>query len=250
MHVNTQLKLLVGAADLIASGAALAANAALISAYPPPGLYRGDTQATRRSIQAIRRPSCSNMCRKAPAAVSGSRGGRVGEAPVTTNYAGQAPATVCMKPLPATGTMPAAPNCTASTPVVKPGSVQYAADCGGVKLNIAIRKIDAKTWEFNTHSIFTGAPMTGQQDLAGMRKVLAIQAKTGATAQERSDAAALLAQMGAYEAEMKKNAADLKAAHAEMAAEQGGAAAPGRPAMEQTVLQRYTRIADTCTAPR
>lgn len=79
-----------------------------------------------------------------------------------------------------------------------------------------------------------------------MRRMLAAQVKTGATAQERSDAAAALAQMGVYEAEMKKNAAALKGAQEEAAAEQGGAGAASKYMKQQTVVQRLTRLADIC----
>lgn len=173
------------------------------------------------------------------------KGAKAGEAPVTTNYAGQGPANICIKPLPASGAMPVATSCKSNAPDVKPGSLRYVSVCSGMKLDTTIRKVDATTWEFRSVILYSGAPMAGQQDFSGMRRMLAAQVKTGATAQERSDAAAALAQMGVYEAEMKKNAAALKGAQAE-AEEQGGGGGAVKYTKQQTVVQRLTRLADSC----
>ena len=253
MPLPAPMTLRATAAVLLAAsaGAACAASAALTNAYPTPGLYRIDTQG---SLQHMRGGVAELSQQYTQEGAGGSvqlKGARAGSAPVTTHYAGQGPANVCIKPLPATGAMPAASSCKTSAPIVGPGSLQYTSVCGGMKLTTAIRKIDDKTWEYRIVTSGAPAPTSGQQDFAGMRRVLAEQAKTAATPKERADAAAMLAQMGAYEAEMKKNAADLAAARAELAAEEGGAAAvggAGNQSTERTVVQRLTRVAATCGA--
>jgi hypothetical protein len=247
MPLKIRCSLFTGAAILAASTAAMAANAALTAVYPPPGLYRVDTQS---NLQQLRGTASAQTQQYTQEGASGNvqlKGASAGHAPVTTNLAGQGEATVCMKPLPATGTMPVATNCKGGTPVAGPGSMRYTSVCGGMKLDITIRKVDAKTWEYRTVMVDNGAPMTGQQDFAGMRRVLDEQAKNAVTPKERADAAAALAQMGTYEAEMKKNATELSAAQAAMAKEQGGGAGAGHPITERTSIQRFTRIAETCS---
>jgi len=247
MHVKTPLFLFAGAAVLATSSAAWAANAALTAVYPPPGLYRIDIQSNLTQHQGAAPAITQQYTQQGASGSVQIKSGQAGQAPVTTSLPGQRPATMCMKPLPATGAMPAGTNCKAGVPVAGPGSMRYTSVCGGMKLDITIRKVDAKTWEYKLITVDNGAPMTGQQDFAGMRRMLAEQAKTAATPKERAEAAASLAQMGAYETEMKKNAAELAAAQATMAKEQGSGAGVGNHGSERTVIQRLTRIADKCT---
>lgn len=252
---NLYAATIVGGVFIIgAASAAFAASAALTSVYPTPGLYRIDTQGDLKQ-QRGNMPAITQQYTQEGAGGSAQiKGARAGSAPVTTNVPGQAPANVCIKPLPAIGTMPVATNCKSSAPVVGLGSLSYTSVCGGMKLNTAIKKIDDKTWEYRIVTSGNPAMMTGQQDFSGMRAMLAAQAKNAATPKERADAAATLSQMGAYEAEMKKNTADLAAARAEMAAEEGGGAASVGPAgaggysTERTVVQRLTKISATCGA--
>ena len=110
MNLQRPFTLCASTAVLIASSgsAALAARAALTDVYPTPGLYRvdtqGNTQVNRGALPAITQ-------QYAQEGAGGSvqlKGARAGSAPVTTNYPGQGPATVCIKPLPAsTRRMPA-----------------------------------------------------------------------------------------------------------------------------------------------
>lgn len=166
MHLQTSVKL---AAFLIASGGgvAFAASAALTSAYPPPGMYRvdtqGSTQVNRGALPAITQ-------QYAQEGVGGGvqlKGGKAGEAPVTASYAGQGPANICIKPLPASGAMPVATSCKSSAPDVTPGSLRYVSVCSGMKLDTTIRKVNATTWEFRSVILYSGAPMAGQQDFPG-----------------------------------------------------------------------------------
>jgi hypothetical protein len=86
---------------------------------------------------------------------------------------------VCIEPLPATETMPAAAHCTASATVVGPGGVRYAAVCGGVKYDIVLKKIDAMTWECRIVRLDGGDLVNGMlQDFARMRRLLTEWVKT------------------------------------------------------------------------
>lgn len=250
MFLKTALHLFAGAAALIASSVAWAASAALTAAYLPPGVYRVDTQGNP-SLDSRGMPAIKEQYRRD--GTSGSvqlEGGRAGQAPVTNNRIGPGPANVCVKPLPATDTMPAAPNCAASAPVVGPGGVRYAVVCGGVKFDITLKKIDAMTWEYTMVRLESGVPITGlPQDFARMRRLLNEGVKTAATPEGRATAAATLARMEAYEAEMKKNDADLAAAHVAGPAEQGSEAGAGNHTADGALVQRYTRIADVCKGP-
>lgn len=252
MQTRLLPRFFAGAALLAIPAAGMAADAVRASAYPPPGLYRVDTegslQRNRGDLPAILQQSRQDGATGSAELTSS----RAGEASTTQNAPGQGPVTYCMPALPAAGTMPVAKGCRASAPVSSPGSVNYISLCGGVKMNTTIRKIDDKTWEYKVVSTESGGPMTGQQNFAGTRAVLAAQEKNGATAEERAHAAGLLAQMGTYEAEMKSKAAELAQARAQMASGGGGvtaAAAAGGQTKERTSVHRLTRIGATCSAP-
>ena len=249
MDLKTSLHVAAAGALLIASGAVIAADAATMRLYPTPGLYRVDIQGNLQWNQGNSPAITQQTIQDGASGTVQLKSGRAGQAPVTTNYGGQGPAHVCIKPLLPSGAVPPTTNCKTSAPVAGPGSLGYTSVCGGMTLNTTIKKIDAKTWEYKLVTVDTGAPMTGLPDFAGTRAVLAAQAKNAATPAERAEAAKALSQMGAYEAEMKKNAADLAKAHAGLAAEQGaGAAAAGKETMKRTIVQRLTRIADSCGA--
>jgi hypothetical protein len=229
---------------LSAAFPAAALAAARKDAYPPPGLYRVDSTG---SMERHRGALPSIMQHLAQDGVSGNTdmsGGRAGAAQAALNAAGQGPANYCMPALPANGSMPAARGCKAGAPVPSAAGLSYATQCGGLRLNTTIRKLDGKTWEYRVVSIETGAAMAGQPDYAAARSVLAEQARNGASAAERSQAAALLAQMGGYESEMKNKSAELEQARAELAGSGTLAPGVGKVAKKRTSILRLTRVGD------
>lgn len=251
MYLNSMpLRRALGSLAILALPAAAAPSRA--DAYPPPGLYRVDTEGTMQRNRGELPAILQHVVQDSAGGNARITGGRANQAQTTRNYPGQGPVNYCMPARPAGGAMPAATGCTAGAPVTAPGSVSYTTACGGLKMQTTIRKIDEQTWEYKVVSTESGAAVTGQPDYAGARGVLAAQAKNGATAAERAKAAGLLAQMDEYEKEMKGAAAELAQARAEMGG-QAGAGLPmggaGNRAKERTSIHRLTRIAATCVSP-
>jgi hypothetical protein len=251
MHLKSitfPLTLASAAVLLIAPAAVTAASVpSKASVYPPPGLYRVDTDGKARHNDGELPALMQHTVQDGASGSVRITGGRANEAQVTKDYAGDGVVKYCMPALPLSGALPVARGCKASAGVTAPGSLNYITLCGGLKMNTTISKIDEKTWEYKIVSTESGAPVTGQMNFAGTRAVLAAQAKNGATAAERAKAAGLLAQMGTYESEMKKAAAQLAEARAELA-QDGVTPEPGH-SIERTSIHRLTRIAGTCSAP-
>lgn len=218
--------------------------------FPPPGLYRVDTEGSMQRNRGELPAIMQHMAQDGASGNARVAGGRANGAQTTRNYPGQGPVNYCMPARPAGGAMPVATGCTSGAPVTAPGSISYAATCGGLKMQTTIRKVDDKTWEYKVVSTESGAAVTGQPDYAGARGVLAAQAKNGATAAERAKAAGLLAQMDEYEKEMKGAAAELAQARAEMGGQAGAmpVGSAGAQSRERTSIHRLTRIAATCTS--
>lgn len=231
------------AATLVAAAPALAASRA--DAYPPPGLYLVDADATLQRNRSALPAIMQHLTQDGASGAARVSGGKAGGATRSLDIPGNGPATVCMAPLAADGAMPKGSGCKASAPTRTADSLSYVMLCKGMKTNTTIRKLDDKTWEYRVATLMSGAPMGGQPNYAATRTVLAAQAKNAATPAERAHAAELLAQMGAYEAEMKSKAAEL----AEGREQTGYAAGAGAAGDAHTSILRLTRIADSCAAP-
>ena len=231
---------------------AAAAPPAPANVFPPPGLYRIDTDSDLKIGNALGQVMSNRITQDSKSTtVQGKRAD--GSSAAAQSVAG-APNTTCIKPSAPNRTLPPTAGCKGAPGVAGPGSMTFNQTCGGVQLSTVVRKLDDKTWEYRTRSVERGpaAVAGGQPNYAAMRVMLEQQAKSGTPA-ERAQATKMLAQLGPYEAQMKQNAALLAAgpqaaAHVDEARRDGVATGSdaGAPARETTTVQRLTRIADSC----
>jgi hypothetical protein len=222
--------------------AAWAATAADV--FPPPGLYRVDIV----SDTAIRHGGKNTAARHTHDSARGLttlQGTRADGSALTPKVMDGAPGTTCIAPLRPDRSMAPSAGCTGGPGVAGQDRMTFDLSCGGLKMTTVVRELDQKTWEYRTRTTDDGSmhAMPGQQDFAGMRAMLEHTARTG-SAQEKAEAAALLAEMGPCEAHMKQNAADIAAAR------RAGAMAGADPVRRDTAtVQRLTRIADSRAEP-
>lgn len=249
-----------GTAFLLLPIAAVAASAKIFVGYPPPGLYRVEVTSTQHDPKVLH---------EMRTAVDASGSGmmtflRPDRAPLTVKDAGNGQVTMCI-PAQSAGSAPSIREttsgalsrrdaCKSTTHTDGPSGSHFSGECGGTKFDVTYRKIDEKKWEHKVSYIYkpSGALEPAQFDSAGWRSILANQAKHGATAAERAEAAAELARMGPYEVEQKKVAAMLAEARANLSDAQGDGASQtgsGTPIMQGAAITLLTRIADRCTAP-
>jgi len=141
---------------------------------------------------------------------------------------------------------------TMAVPLVTPSSLRYVSTCGESKIHSTIEKKVGKTWEYRVAMIDRGYPVIVQKkEEPGLRRRLAELATNAATPEERFTAGATLWQIQTYETMEKMHVFDLMTSPApdDMPAGHDNGAVMGNFRPERTVIQRLTRIADSCTEP-
>lgn len=213
----------------------LAAASAPADPFPTPGLYRVETDATTKYHDGTGR-----------AAALGATGGAVvegqgaGRAPTRRVLPGAAPATICMAARPVNGGLPLPrSSCRGAPPVVGPNGTTFTAACGFMDTTTVVRKIDARTWEYKVTSVerLGAENLGGMPDFAVQKRMFEQTARNGSTAEERADAAGVLADWPAYEAEARASAAP------------GAQSSRNTEIRKTTMVTRLTRIAETCRTP-
>lgn len=211
----------------------IAAASAPADPFPPPGLYRVDSDGAMNMSGTTARIAGNG------ATGAGVIEGRTGNQAVqrrVTPATGQV--TMCMPARPVNGGLPL-PNssCRAGAPVSGPDSTTFTAACGFLNTTTVVRKLNPKTWEYRTTSVekLGGAALP---DFAMQRRMFEQSARNAPTAEERADAAGVLANWAQYVAEARENAA-----------EEANLSPSGRTQAERrsTLVTRLTRIGETCT---
>lgn len=165
MQWKTSVHLSAGAAWLCVCGTALAFEAVKNIVYPSPGLYRVVTKSTMKDNGASGAGMAHEIEQDSATGNARTTTTRPGEAPLTNSYAGQAPLSQCIKSLPASGAIPAATSCKTSAPVVGANTLTYTSVCAGMKVNITIKKIDDKNWEYTTAFNYGAGDQTATQTM-------------------------------------------------------------------------------------
>lgn len=145
------------------------------------------------------------------------------------------------------GFKPPAGSCVGAPAVTGPNGITFSLACGSVDMSTVVRKLDAKTWEYNVTTVEYegGAGMAGMPDFATQKKMFEVTAKHGATPEERAEAVKTLSNWPAYEAETHASMAEM----AKEAASAGNRGAAARKVLRKTTaISRWTKIAPTCTA--
>lgn len=150
MQLKTPLCLFAAVAGVSVSGTALAFDAVKNIIYPSPGLYRVVTKGTMQDNSSGGSGLTHEIEQDSATGNARTKTTRPGEAPVTNSYTGQGPINQCIKPLPAGGAMPAATSCKTSAPVIGSDTLTYTSVCAGMKVNMTIKKMDDKNWEYTT----------------------------------------------------------------------------------------------------
>lgn len=212
----------------------LAAFGAPADPFPPPGLYRVDSDATMTVN--------GNRIRVASDAASGAgvvETHGAGKAPTRQLVAGEGAKNICMPARAANGGLPLpGSNCRSGPAETGPGGTTFTAACGFMDVTTVVRKLDAKTWEYRVSSVeHLGAGVAAMPDLSMQKKMFEQSAKNAPTAAERADAASVLANWAEYEAGAR-----------DTANEAGSLPQPARGERKSTLVTRLTRIADTCGA--
>lgn len=240
-------------AALLLSVAMTAQAADIYVNFPPPGLYRIDTDAT------MNWPIHGAGMRQSEDGATGDvvkRSYADGHASVDQHFQGKGPITLCRPPRVAVTELPVACR-EHSVTRIKDGLVLKGI-CPSGTTTLTIHKLDANTWDYVSVTSLVQSP-TGP-DLTGIRRILEQTAKSAPTAEERAKAEKQLAELPAMQREMSKSSAMTmeslekiartaktpeEAAMIKSAMDtQGGK----KPMMEATSRQRWTRIADSCAA--
>lgn len=216
----------------------LAASSAPADPFPTPGLYRVETDATSKYHDGTGR--AASLGATGGAVVEGQGAGR---APTRRVLPGAAPATICMAARPVNGGLPLPrSSCRGSPPVVGPSGTTFTAVCGFMDTTTVVRKIDGKTWEYKVTSVerLGAGDLGGMPDFAMQKRMFEQTARNGSTPEERADAASVLADWPAYEAEARASAAQ---------GAQGAQSSRNTEIRKTTMVTRLTHIAETCRTP-
>lgn len=218
---------LCGAGLLAAPWAALAGQP-----FPTPGLYRVDMVGTQSA-------SAGGTTASQQTTVQGATGNTTATQRVTGlpavaagTYAGKAPVTVCVKPSSdptAAMAAQAASGCklTPPQPRVEGDTARFGLQCPSLEQDLQSRRLDDTTWEWRITTRFKtqGAGTLPPATAAAMAPAIAqIEARLRQQPQ------------GAEADGMRKALAAMQGS--------GSAAATGQ---QNTVVQRYTRIAESCS---
>lgn len=215
----------------------LSAIGAAADPFPTPGLYRVDTDAMSAYDKGSVRITGSGV--DGAGMLEGRSGNKTPDRRVIPP---SGPVTMCMPPRPANGGLPLPDSsCKGGPPITGPNGTTFTAACGFMDLSTVVRRLDGKTWEYRVTSVERlGGDSQGKlSDFALQRKMFEQSAKNSPSAEERADAAGVLANWGDYVAEARA-----------MAAEAGNLPQQDRAQQERrsTLVTRLTRIADSCSA--
>lgn len=231
------------AALLAAALLPLSVRGAPHDSLPPPGLYQVSTDATIKvGEQQVR------MSPQAGGNATLLEGKRAGKAPEQRSIPGPAGGTVCMAARqPNAAFVPPTGSCSGPPGVSGPDGTTFQLSCGGMDMTTLIRKIDSKNWEYRVTTVEYqgGAGSAGGVDFTTQKAIMKLQAKTGATPEDRAEAVKALADWPAYEAEVR---AMLDHSDDEDGAPPKKAATPAtrKVLRKSTSVTRLTRVADTC----
>ncbi|RSZ58623.1 hypothetical protein HF313_07695 [Massilia atriviolacea] len=241
--------------------AAAAPAPALEQGLPPPGWYRLDAAST----SSVAAPAPAN---RVDTRVDGASGDIVRRARVAGAdsgeqvYQGKGLVTHCIRPRRTADALYSSALALASCPdqssrVGADGVLVHTANCPSGVVTLTIRRIDTRTWEYDTVSATrAGDPAA---DLAWMRPVLEREAAQGKTPEARARAAQQLRDLPRLQRELaqKQAAVDMAFAKALRNARTPGEADALRAAMaksgqsaatETRQRVRWTRIGDRCGA--
>lgn len=165
MQLKTLLCLFAAAACLSMSGMVLAFDTVKNILYPSPGLYRVVTKSTMQDNAAVGPGLTHEIEQDTATGNARTTTTRPGEAPITNSYAGQGPLSQCIKPLPASGAIPATASCKTSAPVIGANILAYTSVCAGMKVDITIKKIDDRNWEYTTAFKYGEGKQTATQTM-------------------------------------------------------------------------------------
>ena len=200
--------------------------------FPTPGLYRVDMVGTQSA-------SAGSMTASQRTTVQGATGNTAATQQVTGlpavaagKQAGKAPITVCVKPSsdPAAAVAAqAASGCklTPPQPQVEGDTARIKLQCPSLEQDLQSSRLDDTTWEWR---------ITTRLKTQGVGNQPSATAAAMAPAITQMEARLRQQPQGAEADAMRKA---LAAMHGN-----GGAAAPGQ---QSTVVQRHTRIADSCS---
>lgn len=221
--------------------------------FPPPGLYRVNADSTTAATVGGKSTSARTTHDSAKGTTT-LQGKRADGSTLSPQVMAGAPNTTCIAPLQADRRMAPVAGCSGSPGVVGQDSMTFNLSCGSLKMTTVVRKLNDTTWEYRTRTTDNGSlrGVPGQQDVGGMRAMLEAMAKTGSP-EEKAEAAKLLSELGPYEADLKKNAAQHAADRGDaqrvldQARREGDLSATA--ARTTDTVQRLTRIGDSC-APK
>jgi len=246
-------RLLILSATLLALAAGRACAAP--HDFPPPGLYRLDTDTrVQEKIgphEAIIDYNTDGQSgdQITRAIVAGqSDGGRVAK--------GSGPVTQCIRRGPPVLPPNAKGVCKTLSSSHGPKGFVQVASCPAGKMTLTLRRLDDKTWETIEELDMSSGTRPG---LGGTRALLEMAARHGETARDRAEAAQALAKLPRMEATMAGDSARAEAMMQEALAK---ARTPEEMAMVRQAIARMngqvpiqsrtrgtlTRIADSCPA--
>jgi hypothetical protein len=214
--------------------------------FPPAGLYEVRTNADIKykgldvSLAPLSNQSGTLMTSKA-----------AGKGAQQRILKGEAVPTVCLAPhKPNTGIGMPAGSCKGKPAVTSPdGSTTFRVACGAMDMTTVVRKLDPKNWEYKVTTIeyVEGAGTAGKPDFATQKKMFEVTAKNGPTPEERAEAAKVLANWPAYEAEMTADMAEMAKEEAAEAKKSGAPAAAPKVLRTSTAVTRLTSLGGSCT---
>ena len=222
---------------------------------PPPGLYRIDTDSSTSQ------PGVAVQQHQDGASGDASTRTSVNGGSYRQDFKGSAPQTYCM-PAASAATLPpelAGSACHTVSTDVNGDSIVHVAQCASGRTTVTVRKLGTDSWAFE-HRI-SMVPVAGAPSLNGLRPMLEQMAQHG-TPEQRTKAAAALAQLPQQQAQMDAGRAGTLAALAKAQARAGSpqeaaAYAQGMQAMQHTGTamdslsrQRWTRIGNSCDAAK
>ena len=207
-----------------------AATAPALVNLPPPGLYRIDTDAnaiqSNGAVLKQKNDSASGMASMRVQAPGGAA--VVGALP--------SPGQLCIGAT-GSGLLPSADQqCTSSAPVHAAGSTTFSSRCPSADTTVAVRKVNATTWEMKT-SVTERMGQQGLLDFDQQRKTFENALKNSTSADEREDARYALENWEEHKADMRA-----------IAAERGGAGAADAATRSSVLVTRLTRIGSQCKA--
>jgi hypothetical protein len=199
--------------------------------FPPSGLYRVDIVGTTGASAGGMRVESTTQTQGATGDTTVTQQA-TGQAPVPVgSYKGNAPVTACLKPTtdPAAAyAMQKAGGCKPDRPKTAGDTMTFDLQCPTLTQQIQSRRIDERTWE--------------------LRTITRHHAMTLANAP-----AATVAAMGPVIAKMEERlragppAAEAAAIRQQLDMLRGGAGAPSPGSPGSTIVQKYTKVADTCS---